>query len=67
VKKSVDLLASDTDESKSSVFKKTGEYAWCQSLDLTRILAGPTTTMLLADLGADVIKVEGVKHGDDTR
>jgi crotonobetainyl-CoA:carnitine CoA-transferase CaiB-like acyl-CoA transferase len=34
--------------------------------DFSRILAGPYATMLLADMGADVIKVEGPK-GDDTR
>ncbi|MFC4587044.1 CaiB/BaiF CoA transferase family protein [Sphaerisporangium corydalis] len=34
--------------------------------DFSRILAGPYATMLLADLGADVVKVEGPK-GDDTR
>jgi succinate--hydroxymethylglutarate CoA-transferase len=36
-------------------------------LDLTRVLAGPTATMLLGDLGADVVKVEHTTRGDDTR
>ncbi len=44
-----------------------GPLADIRVLDLTRALSGPFATMILGDLGADVIKVEDIWHGDDTR
>jgi crotonobetainyl-CoA:carnitine CoA-transferase CaiB-like acyl-CoA transferase len=36
-------------------------------IDFTRVLAGPLCTMLLGDMGAEVLKIEDPTHGDDTR
>ncbi len=46
---------------------RTGPLAGMRVLELAQIMAGPTAGMLLADMGADVIKVEKLPGGDDSR
>jgi crotonobetainyl-CoA:carnitine CoA-transferase CaiB-like acyl-CoA transferase len=46
---------------------KTGPLAGMRVLELAQIMAGPTAGMMLADMGADVIKVEKLPGGDDSR
>jgi CoA:oxalate CoA-transferase len=51
----------------ASVSKAPGALRGLKVVDLSRYIAGPHCAMLLGDLGADVIKVERSRGGDDTR
>lgn len=47
--------------------RKNGPLKGLKVIDVSHIMAGPACSMLLADMGADVIKVERIPDGDDSR
>lgn len=59
-------MTAEEAEGKSSS-EPTGPLAGVQVLELAHIMAGPVCGLMLADMGADVVKIEKTDGGDDTR